>query len=580
MTPDMNTKRLADLLISECRDVYNVDPYLLMALIIPKKELMKGVPWGAKLHSIVQSIIGEKGYVLSDVIRQVQQRFLNASPVPMSTSMVKGWKKQEVLTEISNNGITCPIVFQILNEKGKRRHVGFVSIQDALLGYIKIIMTSGCIQVMECPVPSVGNLTKFYVDVDCKLSRVSLSHQETLEMLMQMPETLGKIFVDLNVLHRTDRFCIMVKENSRLSADGDTKMSIHLIVNLASSIETFVTLQGMIRSYIRKKCPRCIELQEDDKLLVSNDDIQHMGIYASLAFADCHPEINAKQGLAGPWSRKSVEQTTVSTLREIIWVQNGQVVDRETGHPSIFIPYTANTGHPKNISAVDAACVIADTLVSVVGPRCGSFREGSIVAVPVFSKRKNPTSQRDVGFGALGAKKRPREDQQSLWPQLPSWFTTSCKQICKGTLPSLQTSLQHHISYPVGVTRTPDTVMFQFNANPLSICPRSLLRDIPCSDCHWHKSNGTVYLCSGQRVFVVCRDAECERLVKQHKIYLPSDDTVPLDTTPDLQSSSDTPRQISIDKKNWFKSCGRARYLWLELSPTIMDFIALVHVAS
>jgi hypothetical protein len=584
-----NASELATRLIVECREVHNVDPYLLMSLVIPKSDLIRDVPWGAALYALVKTILGSKGYVLKEVVAQVQVQFLDAVPQSMGGKKMCGWKKADVvqLMETSQVPVSCPILYQILSDAGTRRHVGYEHVQDALLGYLQIMccprqagFNGGCIQLMECPVPKVGNLTKFYVDVDCKLSRLDLTQAAALEMLLEMPATLGKIFVDLGVLHKRESFCVVVKEHSRMTDTGDTKVSVHLLVNLISTISSFVTLQGLIRSHVRKHCPLCIKLQEDEKAPVTKQDLLDMGIYASLAFADCHPEVNSKQGLAGPWSRKVKGMKTVSTLRETIWIENGKQLNSKVGHASVFLPYADNTGHPRHLLQDQAVRVLADTLVSVAGPRCKSFMEGSMVPRIEFFNLK-PSNKTGVGSKRKLDTMSVELSSDSIWHALPAWFTSACREICGGALPVANNFLKNHISYPTGIGNRQEAIMFQMNTSVLSICPRSMMEPSGvCKTYHQHRSNGTVYLFCNGGLHVVCRDAECERTVKTGALFTKLKNADRSSIVPPTESSDG----VLIDKKQWRPSrqildrdgvmIRAARYVWLELSPDIMAFIA------
>jgi hypothetical protein len=587
----MSPCELARKLVLESKRVYNVDPYLLMALVVPKRDLINGVPWGEALHGMVKKILGDTGYVLSEVVCEVQRSFLDQTPLTMDGEAICGWKKADVVEQFDSKTLSCPVLFQILSEKGKRRHVGYSNIQDALIGYMHIMskpkvagFSGGCIQLMECPLPQLGNLTKFYVDVDCKLDRLDMKQEDALAMLLEMPTTLGKIFVDLRVIHRTERFGVVVKENSRRTSDGNVKMSIHFIFNLISTIPMFVTLQGLIRAHIRKNCPRCIVLQEDDKQHVTAEDVVDMGYYACMAFADCHPEINSKQGLAGPWSRKSVELPTVSTLREIIWVQNGKVASREVGDPNIFLPYGVNSTHPKLVDVGKGLIVLADTLVSIAGPRCKGFLKDCVmeqVCRPLLQKSPK-RKQLEGGIGMSKLLRVGSDSSAAIWAATPLWFADISRKICDGVLPPL-TLLQNHLGYPVGVDGDSVDFMFQTNQSSLCICARSMIQQQGnwCKTCHIHKNNGSVYLCSGTEVYVVCRDAECERAVKMGSLYNKKQKIFPVVNTDDtnigvLRANSDV--GVVIDSTRWVQSRGGvcARYVWLHLSSEIMQFINTV----
>jgi hypothetical protein len=549
------------LLIKESRESYGVDPYTLMALAMGREDLCT-LDWGKKLYDMARRIMGDRGYVFRQVIAAVQAIFLDADIERIgyggAGAMVRRYLKSEVVSELTalggSDSVSCPVLFQFMNIRGKRRHVGFRNPRDAILCYMRLLqdhrgigMEEECLQLVECPIPQIGGLIKFYVDVDCKFSVLQgcgvRSIEDARDILLEMPATLGRIFVDIGVISSREEFCVLVKENSRALPSGDHKLSFHFITQLLLTVEMFVYMQRRIRCHLQKECHRCVNLQHGMGGDMVAKDLVTMGRYACMAFADSHSETNAKQGLAGPWCRKSVDLPQVSTLRGFVWICNGQMVRQEACDPDIFIPVGGVTLHATHLDPVKAVRALADALIGVPGPRCKSFIEGCMLEsiLPPPGKRRLASCNPGVGGTPRTPNQggTPRTPNHSAmdWGLMPTWFSEQCALLCQGTLPVV-IPLQNHIGYPCGVggsvtmfqvCTTPlgfdcrggmlvgwivlIRVLPQVNSSPLSICPRSMMcKGGVTKGCHWHKNNGTVFMGCNDRVFAVCRDAVCERV--------------------------------------------------------------------
>lgn len=214
------------------------------------------------------------------------------------------------------------------------------------------------------------------------------------EMAMRCPAIVCEILIEMGYIDAEDDVQVVVVEATRLKKKerlpvkgdeawrerGDWKISIHFIFQVLLTRDQFRRVWEALLHHLEEECPwyaKCAELMATEKGNMGSPDVKlpandSMGKYMPLVGMDVHPYHNAEQGLALPFSRKTVNDPE-SRLMQIMHIVGGkeymtEIPSRDTyfarARPWNYAP------RGKDLDPFHVLWGLMDASICVPGPRC------------------------------------------------------------------------------------------------------------------------------------------------------------------------------------------------------------------
>lgn len=228
------------------------------------------------------------------------------------------------------------LLVQVVLQSGKRYHLLQEHMHAALQQVQSLLHprdsnrdNDSVISVVEIPT-SLQCMQKLYIDWDKKLSEMlpllppgsvmdaqALVHARALAL--QTPAVFCRVLQHVGVLSPCDSVQVTVVEGSRWkSGMTECKVSFHFVFQILLSRRQLAAVWGLVMQHLQDRSPTVYAH------IHGNGDAQPLGdAYECLYGVDIHPIRNKEQGLALPWSSKSLGEVASRMLKSVV-VQDGK----------------------------------------------------------------------------------------------------------------------------------------------------------------------------------------------------------------------------------------------------------------
>jgi hypothetical protein len=323
--------------------------------------------------------------------RAVHRAARKADVLDQFVSLIKGQ------CDPSEQGIRMcdSLLVQVVLQSGKRYHLlqehmhsALQQIQDLLHPRDSDGVNDTVISVVEIPT-SLQGMQKLYIDWDKKLSEMlpllppgsgmdvpTLKHARALAL--QTPAVFCRVLQHVGVLSPCDSVQVTVVEGSRWkSGMTECKVSFHFVFQILLSRRQLAAVWGLVMQHLQVRSPVVYAHIHGNGGVQPLGDNDNGSAYECLYGVDIHPIRNKEQGLALPWSSKSLGEPASRMLKSVV-VQDGEEQHSVYNDPTIWAAASSvhMCGRPApyalyvHFNPAKVARALMEASICFPGPKC------------------------------------------------------------------------------------------------------------------------------------------------------------------------------------------------------------------